>query len=57
MITPNLAYRIRFEMGLLLNPNADFSFPRLKEIAVEWDLLCKRIEKFDKEIEEIYPKV
>jgi hypothetical protein len=56
MITPDLAYRIRFERGLALSPNAEFSIPRLKEIAVEWDLLWKKIKSLDNEIEKIYIK-
>lgn len=54
MITPDIAYRMRHERGLSLNPNAEFSVPRLKEIAVEWDALWKRIKKLDDEIESIY---
>lgn len=54
MITPYLAYQIRTEMGCLLNPNAEFSNQRLKEIAIEMDSLNKQMDKLDNEIKELF---
>lgn len=53
MINSYLAWEIRSEMGCLLNPLAEFSNPRLKEIAEEMDALSKKWEKLDEEIKEM----
>lgn len=46
-------YRARFERGLKVSPKADFSNPRLKEIAEEQDKLFNRLDELDAEIEQM----
>lgn len=53
-ITPDIAYRLRFERGLKLSPSAEYTVPRLKEIAIEWESLWEKLEALDTEIAEIY---
>jgi hypothetical protein len=50
MINSLLAYEIRTEFGCILNPNAEFSNPRLKQIAEEMDDLNKKWDALDAEI-------
>ena len=48
-----MAYEIRTEFGYTLNPNTEYSNPRLKEIAEEMDALNKKWEALDDEIKEM----
>jgi outer membrane murein-binding lipoprotein Lpp len=50
MINSLLAYELRTEFGCTLNPNAEFSNPRLKQIAEEMDDLNKKWDALDAEI-------
>ena len=50
MITPYLAWEIRVEFGGLLNPAADYSHPRLKQIAERMDALNKEWDALDAEL-------
>lgn len=50
MITADLFYRMRFERGLKVSANKEFSNPRLKEIAVEQSELFDRLDALDAEI-------
>jgi hypothetical protein len=53
MINSLMAHEIRTEFGYTLNPNAEYSNPRLKEIAEEMDSLNKKWSALDDEIKEM----
>jgi hypothetical protein len=53
MINSLIAYEIRTEFGCTLNPNAEFSNPRLKQIAEEMDDLNKKWDALDDEIKQM----
>jgi hypothetical protein len=50
MIDTKAAYRLR-QRGLRLNPDSDYENPRLKEIAIEMDLMIRRLKELDMELE------
>jgi hypothetical protein len=52
-ITPDLAKRLRYERGLMLPEGAEYSAPRLKEIAVRQRELFEEIQKLDEEIKQL----
>ena len=56
MVTADMFYRLRFHRGFIVNPNAEFSSPRLKEIAAEQTELFDRLGALDKEIAELKEK-
>lgn len=56
MINVELAYRMRYESGYALPDKAEYSNPRLKEIAIREQQLFDELDKLDKEIKEIYLK-
>ena len=56
MVTADMFYRLRFDRGFIVNPNSEFSSPRLKEIAAEQTELFDRLGSLDKEIAELKEK-
>ena len=52
MIDTKTAYRLR-RRGLRLNPDSDYENPRLKEIAIEMDVLIRCLEELDMELERL----
>lgn len=52
MIDTKTAYRLR-QRGLRLNPDSDYENPRLKEIAIEMDVLIRCLEELDMELERL----
>ena len=52
MTDTKTAYRLR-QRGLRLNPDSDYENPRLKEIAIEMDVLIRCLEELDMELKRL----
>jgi hypothetical protein len=50
---PIMLYRIRFECGYSINPNIEWTNPRIKEIALRQEALHKELDNLDDELLQI----
>jgi hypothetical protein len=53
MINSNMAWKIRADRGLMLPPDAEYTFPRLAQIAKMQSCLIRRLEALDNELKEL----
>ena len=51
--TNTLAWRIRVELGQLLNPDCQYESARVKEIAIRMDYLNREWDRLDQELHSI----
>ena len=53
LIDANLAWRLRSERGLKLNPYGNYATSRLKEIAIKQHKLFEELDALDNELESL----
>jgi len=56
MINSNMAWKLRADRGLMLPPDAEYTLPRLAEIAEAQAHLTRRLEALDNELKALAMK-